>query len=49
MTTHTQTTKKNRIRDSLRYVLQDTHNADRALFRRPAYDDYLFNHRDTHR
>ena len=51
MTSHENTTKKHRIRSSLRYIGQDTTNANRALFRLPPYDDYLQNNRvgDTYR
>ena len=44
MDTNTHTTKKHRIRDSLRHVWEDTARANRALFR-PPYDDYLQNRR----
>ena len=45
MTTHQNTTRKHRIRSTLRYIWQDTTNANRALFRLPPYDDYLQNNR----
>jgi hypothetical protein len=46
MRTKTETTKKNRIRASLRHIWQDTHHASRAQFR--PYDDYLQQGRNTH-
>ena len=51
MTSHQNTSKKHRIRSSLRYIWGDTTNANRALFRLPPYDDYLQNNRrgDTYR
>ena len=51
MTSHQNTSRKNRIRGTLRYIWQDTTNANRALFRLPPYDDYLQNNRrsDTYR
>ncbi len=51
MTSHESTTRKHRIRSTLRYIWQDTSNANRALFRTPPYDDYLQNNRggDTYR
>jgi hypothetical protein len=51
MTSHQNTSKKHRIRSSLRYIWQDTSNANRALFRPAPYDDYLQHNRraDTYR
>jgi transposase len=51
MTSHENTSRKHRIRGALRYIWQDTTNANRALFRLPPYDDYLQNNRrsDTYR
>jgi uncharacterized short protein YbdD (DUF466 family) len=48
MRTNENTPKKRRIRDSLRYVWQDTTKANRAMFRLPPYDDYLQHERYTH-
>ena len=42
------TTRKHRIRSSLRHIWQDTTNASRAQFRLPPYDDYLKHGRYTH-
>ena len=47
MTTNQQTTKKSRIRDSLRSIWHDTSKANRAMFRLPPYDDYLQHRRDS--
>ena len=48
MKTTKTTTRKSRIRSSLRYLWQDTNNASRAQFRVPPYDDYLQHERYTH-
>ena len=48
MRTNDETTKKSRIRASLRHIWQDTHKASRAQFRVPPYDDYLQHGRYTH-
>jgi hypothetical protein len=48
MTENQDTTRKGRIRSSLRHIWQDTTNASRAQFRRPPYDDYLQHERYTH-
>jgi uncharacterized short protein YbdD (DUF466 family) len=50
MTNH-ENTRKHRIRSALRYIWQDTSNANRAMFRVPPYDDYLQHNRraDTYR
>ena len=42
------TTRKTRIRSSLRNIWQDTHNASRTQFRLPPYDEYLQHERYTH-
>jgi uncharacterized short protein YbdD (DUF466 family) len=49
MRTTTHTPHKHGIRSFLRYAWDDTVKANRAMFRLPPYDDYLQNHRDTHR
>ena len=48
MRTNEQTTKKSRIRSSLRHIWADTHKASRAQFRLSPYDDYLQHGRYTH-
>jgi hypothetical protein len=48
MRKNNETPRKRRIRDSLRYVWQDTRNASRAQFRLPPYDDYLQHRRSSH-
>ena len=48
MTTNNETTRKHRIRETLRTVWQDTNRASRAQFRRPPYDDYLQHERYSH-
>jgi hypothetical protein len=49
MRTTTHTPKKHGIRAALRDAWDDTVKGNRAMFRLPPYDDYLLNHRDTHR
>ena len=48
MRTNSETTRKHRIRETLRSVWQDTNRASRAQFRLPPYDDYLQNQRNHH-
>ncbi len=48
MKTTETTTRKGRIRASLRHIWPDTHHASRAQFRLEPYDEYLQHGRYTH-
>ena len=46
MDTNKNTTKVEKVRAFLRYAWDDQVRAHRALLRYPAYDEYLFDHRN---